>query len=43
MKRFLHENWIWIAAPMVLVPVGVLVLYLMTGDAPLAPMGYSLF
>lgn len=44
MGRFLKENWIWIAAPIVLVALVVVTLLVIDGggDQP-APFTYSLF
>jgi hypothetical protein len=32
MKRFLRENWIWIATPLVLVAIGLFVLLYVVGN-----------
>lgn len=44
MKKFLKENWIWIAAPIVLVAAAVIVLVFVVGNEEgTAPFTYSLF
>ena len=42
MANFLKENWIWIAAPVVVMAVLVLVALFVTGDG-VAPFEYALF
>ena len=42
MGKFLRENWIWIAAPIVLVLVLVVALLLMSGDDA-SPFVYNIF
>ena len=44
MGRFIKENWIWIAAPIVLVSVAVVALLVLDGGGDqTAPFTYSLF
>lgn len=45
MLKFLRENWLWIAAPVVLVFVGLCVLYFLSRDtgAGDAPFDYVFF
>lgn len=41
MRRFLRENWIWIAAPIVLVALGVVALVILGEDAGPSPFVYN--
>ena len=43
MMRFFRENWIWIAAPIVVVFVGVVLLMMFSNDDAQAPFRYAIF
>ena len=43
MANFFKENWIWIAAPIVVMTVLILVAVFVTGNGAVAPFEYALF
>lgn len=43
MDNFFKENWIWIAAPLVIILVGVVALILLEGNSTDGEFHYDLF
>lgn len=43
MLKFLRENWVWIAAPIVVVALLLLAIAFLSGDSDTSPFVYNIF